>query len=111
MQTRTTSKQVTFIRPFRLAGFDHVQPPGTYTLNLEEEQLDTHSFVGWRQTAATLLLTHGGSTDYVPIDMQELQDALVRDSGQATDPPAAPASAAARRLRGREFLRLRGRQS
>lgn len=109
MQTRTTSKQVTFTKPFQLAGFDHVQVPGTYTLNLEEEQLDTHSFMGWRQTAATLLLTHGGSTEYIPIDMRELQDALVRDSGQTADP--APASMAARRLRGREFLRLRERQS
>jgi hypothetical protein len=109
MQTRTTSKQVTFTKPFRLEDFDDVQPPGTYTLSLEEEQLDTHSFVGWRQTAATLLLTRGSATDYVAIDMRELQDALVRDSGQPTDPPAA--SAAARRLRGREFLRLRGRQA
>jgi len=93
METRTVSKQVTFFKPFLLAGCDGLQPPGSYTLTLEEEQLDVLLFVGWRQTAATLQLTHGGITDYVAIDMQDLMDALLRDSDQSTDPPAAPAVA------------------
>ena len=86
MQTRTVRKQVTFTKPFQFAGLDDVQPPGTYTLSLEEEQLDVLLFVGWRQTAATLQLTHGGTTDYVAIDMQDLSDALLRDSDEAADP-------------------------
>ena len=90
MQTRTVRKQVTFAKPFQFAGLDDVQPPGTYTLSVEEEQLDVLLFVGWRQTAATLQLPHGGSTDYVYIDMGDLMDALLLDSDQPADPaPAA----------------------
>ena len=90
METRTVRKQVTFFNPFLLAGCDGLQPPGSYTLTLEQEQLDVLLFVGWRQTAATLQLTHGGITDYVAIDMEDLMDALLRDSDQSTDAPAAP---------------------
>ncbi|HWF64182.1 MAG TPA: hypothetical protein VN685_06190 [Rhizomicrobium sp.] len=95
METRTVRKQVTFSQPFQLAGCDGAQPPGSYTLTLEEEQLDVLLFVGWRQSAATLQLTHGGTTDYVAVDMQELTDALLRDSDPSTDPPATPAAAKA----------------
>ena len=111
MQTRTTIKQVTFSKPFRLAGFDGVQPPGTYTVSVEEEQLDALLSVGWRQTAATLHLTHGGTTGYFAIGMQELRDALLRDTDQSTDPPAAGAPAMAQSPRAREVLHLRGRHS
>jgi hypothetical protein len=107
METRTIRKQVTFSKPFHLAGCDGVQPPGSYTLTLEEEQLDVLLFVGWRQTATTLQLTHGGTTDYIAIDMQDLMDALLRDSDQSTDPSAAPPSAKTQ-SRARPKLRARG---
>lgn len=99
MQRRTIRKQMTFSKSFRLAGFDSVQPPGTYTLSLEEEQLDSLLFLGWRLIAATLELTHGGTTEYVGVDMQDLQAALQRDTGQSTDPPILPTSTIARRHR------------
>lgn len=106
MQTRTTSKQVTFVKPFRLTGLEGSQPPGTYTLSVEEEQLDVRSFVGWRQIAATLQLTANGATEHVAIDMQDLREALLRDSDQSTDPPTAPATAVAQNPRSRKILRL-----
>jgi hypothetical protein len=109
MRTRIAIKSVTFAKPFQLAGFDGTQPAGTYALNLEEEQLDALSFVGWHQTAATLELRHGGTTDYVAVGMQELRNALLRDSGQVTDPPAAPASAVAK-SRPPEVLHARRRR-
>lgn len=111
MQTRTIAKEVTFTRPFRLTGFDSVEPAGTYRLDLEEEQLDILLFSGWRQIAATLQLRHGGATDYVAIDMQELRDALLRDSAQTTDLPAAPAPALTQQSRMRNLLQLRARRS
>ncbi len=107
MQTRTTSRQVTFVKPFRLAGVESLQPPGTYQVRVEEEQLDVQSFIGWRQVSATLQINADGATEHVAIDMKDLREALLRDTDQSTDPPAAPAAAAAQKPRVREILRLR----
>jgi hypothetical protein len=107
MQTRTTSRQVTFVKPFRLAVLEAVRPPGTYTVSVEEEQLDVHSFISWRQISATLQLAADGATEHVAIDMNDLRAALLRDTDQSTDPPSAPATAAARNPGVREILRLR----
>ena len=109
METRITSKSVTFRRPFTLAGLDGMQPPGTYTVRTDEEMLDTVSFIGWRQTATTLVLHRDGGVEYAVIDPQELRDALVRDGDQGTDPPAAPAAAASSNRRPRDQLRRGGR--
>lgn len=110
MDTRTIRRQVTFAKPFSLEGLGSIQPPGTYTVTLVEEQLDTLSFVGWRQIAATLQITDGATTEHVAIDMRDLRDALVHDSDQSTDPPAAPTLAKAQEPLKPEMLQLRGRQ-
>ncbi len=103
METRTISHDVTFQRPFRLNGIPGEQKPGTYTMNVAEEQLDTLSFVGWRQVATTLQIRNGAITEYFAVDSQELRAALLNDSRQSNDPPPAPAVAA----RVREILHLR----
>jgi hypothetical protein len=109
METRTIVKQVTFAKPFRLAGCEGVHPPGTFTLTLEEEQLDALSFIGWRQIAATLQLKRGGATEYWAINMQDLRQALLRDTDQSTDPPAAPAAMASQNPSVPETLQLQSR--
>ena len=43
MTVRTTSKTVTFTHPFNLSGMDEVQPAGTYTVETDEELLQTSS--------------------------------------------------------------------
>jgi len=106
MDSRLTSKMVTFRRPFTLSGLDGIQPPGTYTVQTEEEMLDTLSFVGWRQVGCTIVLHRDGAVEYVAIDPQELREALVSDGDQGTDPPAAPSVG----RRAREPLRRGGRQ-
>lgn len=111
METRTTKKQVTFAKPFRLAGMEAVQPPGTYTLTLEEQQLGALRFIGWRQIDATLELRCHGATEYFAINMQDLREALLRDTDQSTDPPAAPNVAAARISTMAKLLHLQSRQS
>jgi hypothetical protein len=111
METRTTKKQVTFAKSFRLAGMEAVQPPGTYTLTLEEQQLDALRFIGWRHIDATLEVRHDGATEYVAVDMQNLREALLRDTDQSTDPPAAPIVAAARIPTMPKLLHLLSRQS
>jgi len=100
MTTRMKSKTVTFQRPFILAGFDHVQPPGRYTVETEEEQLDSISFPVWKRTMTIMHLKDGLTTQYHQIDPDELQEALLRDGAQE-DPaaPPGPDSAAARHTR------------
>jgi hypothetical protein len=104
METRTTHSTVIFRHPFRLAGMDGTAPAGRYRLDMEEEKLDTLTFESWRQTAVILQVTRAGVTEHLPIDPQELRDALARDS--AISPLASyPLVERNRRLRG--ALRLR----
>jgi hypothetical protein len=96
MESRTTSKLVAFRKPFTLSGLDGVQPPGSYTVLMEEEMLDTLSLAGWRQTGCVIVLQRKGSEEHVAIDPQELREALVHDGDQGTDPPASPTVAISR---------------
>jgi len=89
MEIRTTGKLITFRNPFTLSALDKVYPPGTYQLQIEEQPLDTISFVGWRQTGCLLGLFRDGAMEYISVDPRELREALVRDGDQGTDPPAA----------------------
>ena len=109
MDSRTTSKLITFRKPFTLSGLDEIQPPGTYTVRTEEEMLDTLSFAGWRQICCTIVLHRDGGVEYAAIDPQELREALVRDGDQGTDPPAAPCVAVNRARRSRDQMRRGGR--
>jgi hypothetical protein len=93
MEIRTTSKLITFRNPFMLSALDKVYPPGNYPIRIEEQPLDTISFVGWRQTGCLLGVFRDGAIEYVSVDPQELREALVRDGDQGTDPPAAPSVA------------------
>lgn len=77
-------------------------------MTLVEEQLDAILFVGWRQVSATLQITHGGATEHIATNMQDLREALLRDSDLSADAPAAPATAAkSQSPRVREMLHLR----
>jgi hypothetical protein len=109
MESRTTSKLVTFRRTFTLSGVGGIQPAGTYTVRTEEEMLDTLTFAGWRQTGCAIVLHRDGSVEYAAIDPQELREALVRDGDQGTDPPAAPSVAVRSSRRARDQLRRGGR--
>ena len=82
MATRTSSKQVTFRRPFLLSGFEGLQPAGTYTIDTEEELIDALSFSAWKRVATVMQVTRGGATEYLPVDPNELSEALLRDGAQ-----------------------------
>jgi hypothetical protein len=58
-------------------------------MNLEKEQLEALSYIGWHEVGATLQITHRAATEHVAIDLQNLRDALVRGCDQSTDSPAA----------------------
>ena len=90
MTMRTSRKTVTFRRPFSLRGLDEMQPAGTYTVETNEELLESLSFPAWRRTATVILLrpqTGGvGLGQDLEIDPSELE--AVEDS-DALNLPAA----------------------
>ena len=94
MEFRTASSQVTFHRAFQLKGVEGLQPPGSYTLTVEEEKLDTLSVDAWHRTSATLHIPLGGAIEHAAIDMDDLRAALARDASLPTEAaqPIAPSN-------------------
>jgi hypothetical protein len=84
MERRITSETVIFRRPFRLAGLTRDEGPGIYTIEVEQEALDTLASVGWRHIATTLRLRRDGAVECVPVNPAELREAIARD--QDPDP-------------------------
>lgn len=84
MTVRTNSKTVRFTRPFTLTGLDGEQPPGSYTVETDEELLPTVLRAAYRRTATWIVLpSHAvgaGPTQLARIDPIELDTALVRDA-------------------------------
>ena len=82
MTTRTTQSNVQFLSAFRLPGFAQAQPPGTYRVTTDEEELHGLSFVTYRTTLASLQVPALGIVSncisHVPISLDDLE-ACVRD--------------------------------
>lgn len=89
MTTRTTTKTLTFRRPFKLSGADDVQPAGSYVVETDEEQLDT-SFQAYRRLATQICLRGTPGTAEVgrviDIDPQELEAVLKNDATEPKKP-------------------------
>jgi hypothetical protein len=83
---RTSSRTVTFSRPFMLSGLDRIQPAGTYTVETDEELIQELSFPAYRRTATLIILpSQPGSVilaEIATIDPLELEVALERDAMQ-----------------------------
>jgi hypothetical protein len=90
LTTRVTSTQVTFQRPFLLSGFTKVQAAGTYTVDIEEEQIAGISFPAWKRTGTIIRIARTGISEHVSVDPNELHEALMRDGAQES--PAHPGS-------------------
>ena len=84
MNTRTSSRTITLAHSFVLSGVEGVQPPGTYTVETEEEQLQTFSLPAYRRLSTLIRLPAraGGiqMTQAVNIDPVELSEIVVKDS-------------------------------
>ena len=91
MAARTTDTTVTFRSPFALTSLEGSQPPGTYRLVVDEEEIQGLSFLAFRRTATMLHLpavaTAGSSHRVFLVDAEELASALEAD---AKDPPSLP---------------------
>jgi hypothetical protein len=83
MTVRTTSRAVTFMHPFNLTGMDKVQPAGTYTVETDEELLQT-SLPAYRRISTLIRLpprTKGTVlTQIVEVNPVELAAVLARDA-------------------------------
>lgn len=84
MTIRTTSRTVTFARPFVLSGIIEEQPAGTYTVETDEELVEAKSVSAYRRISTLLRLPgRPGSLvlgQVVDIDPGELALALARDA-------------------------------
>lgn len=84
MTIRTTSRTVTFTRPFVLSGIVEEQPAGTYTVETDEELLQTASVPAYRRISTLIRLPgRPGSSVLgyvVDIDVAELAAALETDA-------------------------------
>jgi hypothetical protein len=83
MTVRTTTRTVTFIHPFNLSGTDEAQPAGTYTVETDEELLQTSSIPAYRRIATLIRLartTGAVQTQIVETNPVELARALARDA-------------------------------
>jgi len=83
MTARSTTRNVTFRRAFSLQGVEGMQPPGTYTIETDEEQIPGLSFLAYRRiaTTITLLVPYGGGAvrQAVTIDPTDLEAAQAMD--------------------------------
>ncbi len=90
MTIRTSTKTVTFMKPFVLDGFDEELPAGAYRVETDEELLEGISFPAYRRVM-TLIHLHEkpgcpGFAETMTIDPNELDAALLRDRTSAENP-------------------------
>lgn len=89
MSTRTTTKTVTFARPFVLGELDEVFPAGTHTVETDEELVNGISFVAYRRVLTMIHLHpkgHPGRVRTLTIDPNELDAAIERDQAAVKTP-------------------------
>jgi hypothetical protein len=82
MPTRSTTKTVTFHRPFNLKGVDRVLPPADYRVVTDEELIEGLSALVY-QRVSTVIFVPGpsaSSVEMVTIDPLDLQAAHDQDA-------------------------------
>jgi len=89
MNLRTTSRTITFRRPFSLFGLDDIQPAGTYTIQTDEEPIEGLSFLAYRRVATVIFLPlrHGGPGSFqaIPVTPEAVDTAQARDASGSHD--------------------------
>lgn len=76
---RTTRETMIFDLPFSLGGAERQYPAGTYTIETDEELVESVSFLAYRRVATTIYLplshSAAGSMQAVATTPQELEAA------------------------------------
>jgi len=84
MIIRTSSKTVSFARPFLLKGVDRVLAAGQYKVITDEELIEELSFPVYRRVATMIFVPadsqNSSSVEMVAIDPRNLKDAQDRDA-------------------------------
>ncbi len=82
MTMRTTSKTVTFHRPFYLKGVDRLLPPANYRVVTDEELVDGLSFSAYRRVSTVIFVPaeSGCAVEMATIDPSDLEAAIERDA-------------------------------
>jgi hypothetical protein len=84
MTIRTSSKTVSFARPFLLKGIDRVLAAGQYKVITDEELIEELSFPVYRRVVTMIFVPadsqNSSSVEMVAIDPRDLQDAQDRDA-------------------------------
>jgi hypothetical protein len=82
MTTRTSSKTVTFARPFLLKGVDRMMTAGDYRVVTDEELIQELSFPVYRRVATMIFVpaASGHAFEMVTIDPRDLEDTQDRDA-------------------------------
>jgi hypothetical protein len=84
MTIRTSTKTVSFARPFLLKGVDRVLAAGQYKVITDEELIEELSFPVYRRVATMIFVPadsqNSSSVEMVAIDPRDLQDAQDRDA-------------------------------
>jgi hypothetical protein len=84
MTVRTSTKTVSFARPFLLKGVDRVLAAGQYKVITDEELIEELSFPVYRRVATMIFVPadsqNSSSVEMVAIDPRDLQDAQDRDA-------------------------------
>lgn len=90
MSGRTLDTTVTFHRPFRLKALDGPQPPGTYRLVVDEDEILGVSVLAYCRVATMLqtpaLAVRGGPVQSHLVDPTDLEAALEADREAAIKP-------------------------
>ena len=82
MTMRTSSKTVTFRRPFRLKGVDRMLPPADYRVVTDEELIEGVSFAACRRIATMIFVPapSGSAVEMATLDPLDLEAALEHDA-------------------------------
>jgi hypothetical protein len=84
---RSTRQHVMFHLPFKIRGMDGQEPPGTYTVVTDEEEIPGLSFQAWRRVSTVIRLPSddraSAQEQYTTIDPQDLIAAQERDAAAA----------------------------
>jgi hypothetical protein len=88
MAMRTTTKTVTFHRPFYLKGIDRMLPPADYRVVTDEELIDGLSFAAYRRVSTVIFVPaeFGSAVEMASIDPVDLQAAQDQDAGMLGPP-------------------------
>jgi hypothetical protein len=93
MTMRTTTKTVTFHRPFYPKGVDRLLPPADYRVVTDDELIEGLSFAAYRRVSTAIFVPaeFGSAVEMVSIDPVDLQGAQDQDIDMLSTPLSARA--------------------